>query len=125
MSPLRRRGFDTREGRRKILFYEFGFLCHCEVCEVGNPTKDISDGKKEDVKGGAIEKGSTNKSISYPWKQSVPLNSPSSIKTFFHSPRHFNSLLSGAPKSQMINSKERDEQSVVVPKGVVVTRIEL
>ena len=125
MSPLRRRGFDTRESRRRILFNEFGFLCHCEACEVGNPAKDLSQGKKEEVKGGAIEKGSTNKSIPKPWKQSVPLNSPSSIKTFFHSPRHFNSLISGAPKSQILNKVERDEQSVIVPKGVIVTRIEL
>ena len=125
MSPLRRRGFSTRELRRKILFHEFGFLCHCEICDVDpkSAPEDVSDGKKEDIKVGAIENGSTeNKSVSYPWKQSVPLNSPSSIKSFFPSTKHLNNLLSGTSKSQMFN--ERDEQNLVVPKGVIVTRIE-
>ena len=121
MSPLRRRGFDTRESRRRILYEEFGFVCHCEVCD-DNKNQDSTAGKKEDIKGGAIGKEKTNKSISYPWKQSVHLKSPN-VKTFFHSPRHVTNLISGAHKSQML--KERDEQSVIVPKGVVVTRIEL
>ena len=128
MSPLRRRGFTTKECRRRILMHEFGFLCHCEACEIDiNPIQDFWKervaGKKEDIKNDALEKGNANISISNPWKQSVPLNSPSSLKTFFNSPRHLNSLLSGASKSQ--NLKERDEKSVIVPKGVIVTRIEL
>ena len=125
MSPLRRRGFTTRECRRKILFQEFGFLCQCEICNVDPAQQDISDGKKEDIKIGAtVENGSTTetKPISYSWKQSVPLNSPSSIKSFFPSTKHLNNLLSGTSKSQMFN--ERDEQNIVVPKGVIVTRIE-
>ena len=122
MSPLRRRGFDTRESRRSILFQEFGFACYCEACEdQKNHLQDSSAGKKEDIKGGAIGKEKTNKSISYPWKQSVHLKSPN-VKTFFHSPRHVINLISGAHKSQMLN--EREEQSVIVPKGVVITRIE-
>ena len=122
MSPLRRRGFTTRECRRKILYQEFGFLCHCEICDVDPTQQDITDGKKEDIKIGAVENGCTaTKSISYTWKQSVPLNSPSSIKSFFPSTKHLNNLLSGTSKSQMLS--ERDD--VVVPKGVIVTRIEL
>ena len=122
MSPLRRRGFTTRECRRKILFQEFGFLCRCEVCDVDPAQQDLTDGKKEDIKIGAVENGCTeNKSISYPWKQSVPLNSPSSIKSFFPSSKHLNNLLSGTSKSQILS--ERDD--LVVPKGVIVTRIEL
>ena len=127
MSPLRRRGFTTRECRRKILFQEFGFLCRCEICDVVDPKsaqQDLSDGKKEDIKVGAIENGSTeNKSLSYPWKQSVPLNSPSSIKSFFPSTKHLNNLLPGTSKSNLLS--ERDDHSIIVPKGVIVTRIEL
>ena len=123
MSPLRRRGFTTRECRRKILYQEFGFLCHCEICDVDPTQQDITDGKKEDIKIGAVENGCTaTKSISYTWKQSVPLNSPSSIKSFFPSTKHLNNLLSSTSKSQMFS--ERDEKNLVVPKGVIVTRIE-
>ena len=133
MSPLRRRGFTTGECRRRILYHEFGFICCCDVCALGkmeswNPGSNdiLSDGKKNDDYKSCdekIEKGSTNKGLSYPWKQSVPLSSPSSLKTFFHSPRHLNSLLSRTSTTEVI--KERDEQSSIVPKGVIVTRIEL
>ena len=122
MSPLRRHGFDTRESRRRILFEEFGFACHCEVCDGANSQEqDVSSGKKEDIKGGAIGKGKTNKSISYPWKQSVHLK-PTNVKTFFHSPTRITNFISGAHKSQML--KDWDEQCVTVPKGVIITRIE-
>ena len=33
MSPLQRSDFHTRESRRKILQDEFGFWCHCNLCE--------------------------------------------------------------------------------------------
>ena len=112
MSPLRRRGFDTRESRRRILYEEFGFACRCDTCDNRNVNQPF--GKKKDSK----EKA--RKAISYPWKQSVHLKSP--VKTLFHSPRHVTNLLSGTHKSQIL--KERDELSVVVPKGVIITRIE-
>ena len=40
MSPLQRSDFHTRESRRKILQDEFGFWCHCNLCE------DFTDDEK-------------------------------------------------------------------------------
>ena len=138
MSPIRRRCFSTTENRRRILFQDFGFACRCEICDVSTADQSEKDdatattGKQnEDIKSirSAIRgKWSTRYakcSKPYPpssssWKPSVHLTSP--VKALFPGCSNVANLLTRPCDPYLL--KQTDECNIVVPKGVIVTRIE-